>query len=277
MSEIYRKRGRVARHENGQTILVEEAGEAIEIGREFEARPLKETAELPPVDAGAVERVAREIGRIVKPNAIERLIVSEGVAEHEFNGVRWSESTRRIHLSIAHRDFRLLVDRGDFELGDIERAARALENVQAEREPPPRIRARPNVSAALLPSLPTIAPPNIELWQMAGGTDGKGAPVRDEPITAPPWTNWYRPSYRVRPVRMPFNLRAHCEIKVIDADVPEAVAILAPVDGIVMRVLIADRGISYPATVRISRIDAVADEVTWYPYGAGAFGARMML
>jgi len=61
------------------------------------------------------------------------------------------------------------------------------------------------------------------------------------------------------------------------ADVPEAVAILAPVDGIVMRVLIADRGISYPATVRISRIDAVADEVTWYPYGAGAFGARMML
>lgn len=277
MSEIYRKRGRVARHEDGQTILVAEAGEAIEIGREFEARPLKETVTLPPIDASAVERVAREIQRIVKPLTIERLIVSEGVAEHELNGVRWTESTLRIHLSITHRDFRLLIDRGDFELGDVERAVRALENVHAEREAPPRIRMRANVSAALLPSLPTIAPPNVELWQMAGGTDGKGAPVRQERITAPPWTNWYRPSYRARPVRMPFNLRAECEVKVIDGDLPEAVAILAPVDGIVMRVLVAERGISYAATVRVSRIDAVADEVTWYPYGAGAFGAKMML
>jgi hypothetical protein len=277
MSEIYRKHGRVARFEDGHTVIVDEAGEAIEIGREFEARPLEDKTPLPEIDAQEVERVAREIHHVVKPHRIERLIVSDGVAEHEFNGVHWTEAIRRIHLSLTHRDFRLLIDRADFDLRDIERIARALGRAQSEREAPPRIRTRPNVSAALLPSLPTIVPPNIDLWQASGGRDGKGKPIREEQLTAPPWSNWYRPSYRVRPVRMPFNIQARCEIKVIDTDVPEAVAILAQVEGVMMRVLIVDGEVSYPATVRVSRIDAVADEVMWYPYDAGALGAEMML
>lgn len=277
MSEIYRKYGRTARFEDGHTVVVDEAGEAIELTREFEAHPIDAVVALPPPDVDAVERVAREIERIVKPNAIERLIVSDGIAENDFDGVRWTETPRRIHLSIAHRDFRVLLDRADFDLTDIERAVRALENVQPEREAPARIRASPNVSAALLPALPTIAPPNIELWQVAGGIDGKGRPVLEERLVAPPWTNWYRPSYRIHPVRMPFNIQARCELNVIDYDLPHAVAILAPIEGIVMRVLIAENGVSYPAAVRISRIDAVTGEGTWYPYSAGAFGAEMML
>lgn len=277
MSEIYRKYGRVARYDDGHLVAVDEAGEAIELGREFEARPLTVPVALPEPDGKEVERVAREIERIVKPNAVERLIVSDGIARHEFNGVEWTETHRRIHLSIAHRDFRVLVDRGDFELDDIERVAAALENVMTEREAPPRIRTAPNVSAALLPSLPTIVPPNVELWQLAGGMDGKGKQVAEEQLTAPPWTNWYRPSYRVRPQRMPFNIQARCEVKVVDSDVPEAVAILAPVEGVMMRVLISGKDGSYPATVRVSRIDAVSSDVIWYPYGAGAFGAEMML
>lgn len=278
MSEIYRKHGRVARVEDGHTIVIDEAGEAIEIGREFEARPLEDKIPLPEVDAHEVERVAKEIRHLVRPHRIERLIVSSGVAEHEFNGVHWSEATRRIHLSLTHRDFRVLVDRGDFDLADIERAARVLGCAVAEREAPPRIRTAPAVSAALLPSLPTIAPPNIELWQMdRGGRDGKGKPTREEQLTEPPWVNFYRPSYRVRPQRMPFNIQARCEVKVIDRDVPEAVAMLAQVEGVVMRVLVDDGNVSYPASVRVARIDAVADDVTWYPYGAGALGAEMML
>ncbi len=178
MSEIYRKHGRVARFEDGHTVIVDEAGEAIEIGREFEARPLEDKVVLPDIDAGAVERAAHEIRRLVKPHRIERLIVSDGVAEHEFNGVHWTEASRRIHLSLTHRDFRVLIDRGDFDLHDIERIASALGRAQAEREAPPRIRTAPNVSAALLPSLPTIAPPNVELWQRDGGRDGKGKPIR---------------------------------------------------------------------------------------------------
>ncbi len=277
MRETYRKWGRVARYEDGHTVVVDESGEAVEQGREFDAHPIEGSVVLPAPDAGAVERVAGRIERIVKPNSIERLIVSDGVAENDFNGVRWKEAAKRIHLSIAHRDFRVLIDRADFDLSDIERAVRALENVRSEREAPPRIRTAPNVSAALLPSLTTIVPPNIELWQVAGGIDGKGKPVLEERLVRPPWTNWYRPSYRVRPKRMPFNSQARCEVKVIDPDLPEAVAILAPVDGILMRVLIAEGGVAYPATVRVSRIDAVADDVTWYPYSAGAFGAAMML
>ena len=277
MSEIYRKHGRVARFEDGHTVVVEEAGEAIEIGREFEARPLEDKIPLPEVDAHEVERVAKEIRHLVKPHRIERLIVSSGVAEHEFNGVHWTDTSNRIHLSLTHRDFRVLLDRGDFELGDIERAARVLGRAVAEREAPPRIRTVPGVSAALLPSLPTIAPPNIELWQIDGGRDGKGKPIREEQLTSPPWSNYYRPSYRVRPARMPFNIQARCDVKVVDTDVPEAIAILAQVEGVVMRVLVSEGEISYPATIRVSRIDAVADEVTWYPYGAGALGAEMML
>ncbi len=277
MSEIYRKHGRVARFEDGHTVIVDEAGEAIEIGREFEARPLEDKVALPDIDAAAVERAAHEIRRLVKPHRIERLIVSDGVAEHEFNGVHWTEASRRIHLSLTHRDFRVLIDRGDFDLHDIERIASALGRAQAEREAPPRIRTAPNVSAALLPSLPTIAPPSVELWQRDGGRDGKGKPIREEQLTSPPWSNWYRPSYRVRPVRMPFNIQARCEVKTVDTDVPQAVAILAQTEGVMMRVLILDGEVSYPATVRLSRIDAVTEEVTWYPYSAGALGAEMML
>lgn len=277
MSEIYRKHGRTARSEDGHIVVVDEAGEAIEIGREFEARPLEDKVPLPEIDPREVERVAAEIRRIVKPHRIERLIVSDGVAEHEFNGAHWQEASRRVHLSITHRDFRLLVDRADFDLRDIERVVRALGHAEAEREAPQRIRTAPNVSAALLPSLPTIAPPNVELWQMAGGKDGKARPVHEEQLTSPPWSNWYRPSYRVRPTRMPFNIRAKCETKVIDTDIPEAVAVLAQVEGVMMRVLIVDGRVSYPATVRVSRIDAVTDEATFYPYGAGALGAEMML
>ncbi len=277
MSEIYRKHGRVARFEDGHTVIVDEAGEAIEIGREFEARPLEDRIPLPDIDAQAVERVAHEIRNVVKPHRIERLIVSDGVAEHEFNGVHWTEAARRIHLSLTHRDFRLLIDRADFELRDIERVARALGRAQSERESPLRIRTAPSVSAALLPLLPTIAPPTIELWQRSGGRDGKARPIREELLIAPPWSNWYRPSYRVRPARLPFNIQACCAVKTVDTDVPEAVAILAQVEGVVLRVLIVDGEVSYPATVRVSRIDAVADEVTWYPYGAGVLGAEMML
>ena len=277
MSEIYRKHGRVARFEDGHTVIVDEAGEAIEQGREFEARPLDDNVALPEIDAQEVERVAREIQHLVKPHRIERLIVSDGVAEHEFNDVRWTEATRRIHLSLTHSDFRVLVDRADFDLRDIERVARALGNARPEREAPPRIRIRPNVSAALLPSLPTIVPPNVDLWQAGGGRDGKGKPIREERLGAPPWSNWYRPSYRVRPMRMPFNIRARCDVRVIDSDVPEAAAILAQVEGVMMRVLIVDGEVSYPATVRVSRIAAVSDDVTWYPYNAGTLGAEMML
>jgi hypothetical protein len=49
------------------------------------------------------------------------------------------------------------------------------------------------------------------------------------------------------------------------------------VQGTTLRVLVDDGAIAYPATVRVTRIDAVASERWWYPYGGGSFGAEMML
>jgi hypothetical protein len=80
---------------------------------------------------------------------------------------------------------------------------------------------------------------------------------------------------------MPLQLRLTCDVQEIDRDRPLAMALLGPVqltdDGLMLRALIEDGARAFPATVRISRIDAVAAATTWYPYGGGSFGAEMML
>jgi len=231
-----------------------------------------------------VARVANDLLR----HHPERLIVSHGIAEHECNGVRWQEETRRIHVSLTKKGIRVLIDRADFDLDPIERIARALGRSGAERDAPQRIRLAPNVAAALLPSLVGVAPPNVELWQTGGGFDGNGEEIHDfrvAPATPPAssgttgatWPNVFRPSYRFRPIRVPLNLRLECQVDLIDRDIPEAIALLAPVAGLILRVLVVDGRRVYPATIRVTRIDAVAGERTWYPYGAGAFGSEIML
>ena len=314
---IYRKRGRVARWEHGRVIVVSEAGEAIEEKGVFEVRQgeagglahevdidikhvssralardlggrVAREARLPPTQvpryarddtADDVARVAAEILR----HHPERLIVSHGIAEHDCNGVRWQEETRRVHVSLAKKGIRALIDRADFDLDPIERIASALGRAGAERAAPPRIRLAPSVTAALLPSLVGLAPPNVELWQAGGGLDGNGEKIDEFRVETPgriagaTWPNVFRPSYRFRPVRMPLNLRLECEVDVIDRDIPEAIALLAPVAGLILRLLVVDRRRVYPATIRVTRIDAVAGERSWYPYGAGAFGSEIML
>jgi hypothetical protein len=214
---------------------------------------------------------------IKPPLAIERLVVSEGIADHEFGDRRWRETTRRVHLSIARPPHRAIIDLGDFDLSDVQSIASAFRTAGGERDAPPRIRLAPNVSAALLPSLVGIAPPNLRLTQTAGGTDGKGQPIDACDLTALPWPNWYRPSYRSRPVRAPFHLRATCDVTEIDDDLTRGIALLAPPEGLTLRVLCIRDGQAFPATVRVSRIDAIAPASRWYPYGAGSFGSEMML
>ena len=222
------------------------------------------------------------------PLSIERLIVSHGVAEHECEGREWREESQRIHLAIRHDHLRVLIDLGDSttrrlddsttrrkatRLGDTIAALARSET--AERAAPARLRLAPNVTAALLPALVGLAPPNVRLVQTAGGVDGYGNPIVE--AEGEPWPNWYRPSYRVRPMRMPLNLRLQCDVTEMDRDRPMAVALLAPVAVLVLHVLVADRARVYPATVRVARIDAVASEREWYPYGGGSFGAELML
>lgn len=271
---IYRKRGNVVRWENGTLVRVAERGIAMEAGEFFECRP-DDVGEVPVVDETNVIEAARAVREAVGEIAIERLIVVEGVAEHAWSAAAaLQERTRRIHLSLTRAHTRALLDLGSFDITDITRVAAALARADSvERDAPPRLRLAPNVTAALLPTLIGIAPPNVRLVQTAGGVDGYGAPIIE---ATEAWPNVYRPSYRVRPACMPMQLRLECDVTEIERDRPIAVALLAPVSS-VLRVLIDDGKRAYPSTVRITRIDAVSDERTWYPYGAGSFGAEMML
>lgn len=280
---IYRKRGSVARWENGTLVRVTECGVATERGELFECHP-ESSVDFPLVDESRVVEAARAVQAAVGDVAIERLIVIEGIAEHFWSAAAalqksWTEQAWRIHLSLIHARTRVLLDLGSFETNDIARIATILAGTDGvERDAPPRLRLAPNVAAALLPSLVGMAPPNVRLLQTAGGLDGYGDPIVE---SAGPWPNWYRPSYRVRPLRMPLQLRLECDVTEIDRDRPLAVALLAPAsvttDGILLRVLVDDGERAFPSTVRVVRIDAVSDERTWYPYDGGSFGAEMML
>jgi hypothetical protein len=247
---IYRKRGAVARWENGTLVRVTESGIAIEEDGKFECRP--EGATTLSVDADRVIDVARSLESL----PAERLIISEGIAEHDLDGRTWREHTERIHLALVRNRVRALVDLGSFDLTDIHVVAAAMSRLAHERDAPYRLRLARNVTAALLPSLIGLEPPNVSLG-----------------YTLEP----YRPSYRIRPVIMPAGLALECAVTEIDRSLPVAVAILEPVRGLVLRVLVDDGEAAYPATIRVTRIGAVSPERTWYPYAGGSFGAEMML
>jgi hypothetical protein len=277
MNEEYRKRGSVVRWENGRVISVTENGLAIEDGGRFECRPAG-GERLSALDPARIQHDASSIQALAGgPVAIERLVIIEGRAEHRFGAAQWSDETRRVHLSLTHGHHRALLDFEDADLRTIESVARALGRCEPnERPSPPRLRLAPNVTAALLPALSGTAPPNVRLLQTGGGLDGKGASI-EEAVAGPPWPNWYRPTYRIRPVKKPFNLRLECGVTEVDRDRPLALALLAPPAGLVARLLVEDGQHAYPVTTRITRIDAVSEQRVWYPYGAGSFGAEMML
>lgn len=237
MRERYRKWGRVVRHEHGRIVRVEEAGEAIESAELFLAVPLAERVTLPEVDEDAVVATARAIEALVTP---ERLLVSDGIAEHECSGIRWQERTRRIHAAIVHGRERALVDLEAFDVDVFRRIAAAQPGRERDVT---RVRVAPHLAAALLPHLIGV----VDLEQLAGGRDGKGLPVEARPVEGEP-PNWYRPSYRVRPRRAWRNLRARPSAALDDA-APEAVAILGALDPRAPRLLCIDGGELFPVVV----------------------------
>lgn len=251
---IYRKRGAVARWENGTLIRVTESGIAIEDGERFECHPGR--SEGPSLEIEDPPRI------YVEGNA-ERLILINGLAEHLFGEQRWEERIQRLHLALTHKTERVLIDQADFDTTHITHVATALQRMTAERDAPPKLRFAQNVTAALAPFLGGI--------QTAGGKDGYGNAIVDG------GEGWYRPSYRVRPVKTKLNVRLVHDVTEIDSSLPQAIALLRPVDGLTVRVLIEDGPRVYPSEVRITRIAAVASDRTFYPYGAGSFGAEMML
>ncbi|HEX6087267.1 MAG TPA: hypothetical protein VF266_22240 [Thermoanaerobaculia bacterium] len=252
---IYRKQGHVVRWENGTLLRVTESGAARETGGLFECWPEPERKRRTGFSL-SMDRLKP----VLRFSMLERVIVSRGYAEHEYGDRRWSEHTHRFHASIVHDHLRVLVDREE----DLEPIANALQKIGREREAPRHLRLAPNVTAALLPFLE-------EAKQTSGGVDGYGDDITESSI------NFYRPSYRMRPVRMPFNLALDPGVTTIDEALPRAIALLEPVQGLTLRVLIEEERSVYPAVVTVTGIEGVAAERTWYPYGAGAYGAEILV
>ncbi len=272
-------------------IWVDEAGEAVEENGVFRVRTLEETVDLPRPDAQNVELAAGEIATLIEPPVtIERLLVSEGITEHEVlpvagsplpdiitgnrqpatGNICWRETSRRIHLSIARPPLRALVDLAEFRTDEIGQIANALQRVGPERDAPRRMRLAEHVGAAVLPFAV------VEKFQSAAPHDGKGRLIEERRVTGNVPPNWFRPSYRLRPQRAWFHLRV-APMGEIDRDLPEAVALLAPMEERTVRVLCVDRRNVYPTTIGFGRILGARPISTWYPYGAGSFGAEMML
>ena len=270
MSELYRKWGRSLRREGRRIVRVDEAGEAHDDRGVFRTKPITEPLDLAAPDAASVDAAAREIESIVKPPlVIERLFISEANVAHECNGVRWRETLRRVHIAIARPPIRALVDFADFRLEIVERVAAALVRAGGEREAPKRIRTSENVGAALLPLLP------IAKSQSAAAHDGKGLPIERQTVDGSSPPNWFRPSYRIRPRRAWFHLRADA-FGSIDEGMPHAVALLAPVGDRSLGILCVDGNRVFPAMVPMRTVLAARSGEIWYPYGAGAFSTELM-
>ena len=276
MSETYRKWGRMARWDHGVLVQVGEAGESLDAPGEFRVQPMEARQSpmaIPDPDAGAVERAAAAIIAMIEPPLIiERLIVTEGVALHEFDSVQWQERTRRLHLSVARPPFRMLIDSSGFE---VDRTL--LTTFAGMRLDPggPRgsVVLAPPVSAAFLATRLGELP---RLQQAAGERDGKGQPIEETSVSAASPPNWYRPSYRVRPIRSWFHLRA-LPHGAIDQAAPRAVALLSfPTAGRI-HALCVQEGVAFPRWISPGRVLAAGPPQTWYPYAAGCWGSDMLL
>jgi len=246
----YRKWGRSVRFENGTVVRVEEAGEAFEDHGEFIARPLRERRVLPELEIGSWQLAAAE-----------RVVVVDGVSLHEYGDVSWTERVRRVHVAVARAPFRMLLD----EEPDADLLA-LFARVEGRRETPPRLLLAPRVTAAILPELVG----RVELAQRAGETpDGYGRAVDSCAVAGEP-PNWWRPSYRVRPRPAWFNLFALPFGRLDEA--PRAIALLDDGD-----VLCTDGNAVFASRLSIGRVLAAGGAAAWYPYGAGAWGADMLL
>lgn len=278
MSLRYSKQGVAVRYENGVVVTARESGEAWLEGDVFHARPTAHPAASLDVDAAPVLAVVERIRSVLPSHVtIERLIASDGIAEHQYGERTWRDATRRLHASLVNGRERMLIDCGDFDVENVLESVALFGSIGPEGEPPPELRLAPRVAAAVVPMFLHDPPAGVTLLQAPRGVDGNGEPVVGTRLESPPWQNTWRPSYRVRPVRVPMHVMAEHDHREIDSSLPVAVALLRAPSSRLLRVMIRDGRRCWASEIVVERIRAIGEAQEWYPFHAGSFGAEMVL
>lgn len=281
MKAIYRKRGLTWRYENGSLIRVRESGVAIEEGDVFRCEPAYESADpedVTNVDAASLLDCARELARIAGDDvSLERVVLVEGFAEHEFGERSWSEHSQQLHVALTRGAERVLVDQSSLDCSVASDVVRVLGMFCGdESDAPARLLLAPTVAASLLAFALVQRVEGLELVQGAGDFDAYGEAVVEWPVARQPWPNWWRPSYRTRPVRMPFNVRA-VPHGTLERELPRAVAVLGANRPGELRLLIDDGRRAFAAVLPRRPVLAVGEPQRPVPLGAGFIGAEMVL
>jgi hypothetical protein len=306
-------------------IVFREGGEAWEEEGVFSCRPIPFRGET----AAAVDLPARLFDLLDELSvAIERATLVVGVSLHRHEEAdeetSWREETARLHLALANRSSRV---RGAVDRGGVTGSDRWLEEIRRiagtlERAGPRPVITRgqilldPAITAAILSAivlsggpLPTdpalIQIPRererdgrgrlVEVRAIGGAGSqfaGAGAASQQEGLTETaairPWPS-YRPSYRSRPVRLPFGVDLARETAdAVAAVEAKGVALCGEIEitrrSVRLPLLVEDGGGRVGESIvelRREQLDhaivAVGRERTWYPFLGGVWGRSLLI
>lgn len=297
---IYRKSGSTVRLERTRgirTLLhLQERGLAEEAGRSFRCSSSSDGEPPPPASDAAVLEIDAAIAQAQLP--IERLTIVAGNARHEYDSRIWTESQVRIHASLARGEHRATMELGGSEWRPeltevLVQAGDALGRCNGLKARG-SVRLAPAVAAQLWPEivLSTIGSRGAALPMLSQSIhpdfafDAYGRKIEpfvlsDGSSTSPPerWPNFYRPSYRSRPSRAAFHLRATLPPSA-DACDHEGVALLAPVSVHQQRlyasVLCRDGSIAM-VDAKLEDLRSGGGPEMWLPTGAGTWSGEVLI
>ena len=202
----------MVRYENGIFISVSEAGEAFEQDGVFQARPAREVpaqtgVSVPHSALADLESMSmwHRHSCLCGPAGSSASSPPPASRRTKSNGSKWTEESRRVHISLVNPPLRALIDLASF---DIEIVTHDRRRACARRRGARRAETHPSRAERFRRRSSRRSSASWRWSRRGGGFDGRGQPIETRAVThdAPP--NWYRPGYAVRPVRAWMNIRA---------------------------------------------------------------------
>jgi len=324
--QTYRKRGTTTRVElhNGRASIVEieEIGESYDSIEEFRSRTVSTQSRS---EANISERTMAALASANQFEAsvpgslvLERLVLLSGRADHsivhEGRANEWTDSFERLHISLMHLDAR---ERVEVEVGGNSLDRTDRETITTIASLLARI-GREEVTAgelnlSLAPVVAAALWATLTPWILSGASKGPSALTLDQSIhpvlvrdgnglmIAPKhlydhdggtlWSelpNVFRPSYRTKPVSMPFHIRAHPIQSVVHSHY-EAHALLQRFiwtsEGLATRLLCKNPETDSVLAIALSMDPqrwlnstvGIDPEATWFPNLAGTYGSKTVI